>query len=63
MKLKKCPCCGNKNIVSGVYGNGWGNSFVACMNNECGLTVEGDAPCAGKFTKNLAEKRWNKRTK
>lgn len=66
MKLRRCPFCGSK-ADSHVDGNGWGNERVTCTGNKlktgekCGATIEGDAPCAGKFYKEVAPKSWNRR--
>lgn len=59
MKPKPCPCCGSKRIFDVVRGDGWGNSAVGCL--DCGLEVEGGAPCAGKHSGELAMTKWNRR--
>lgn len=60
-KLLPCPFCGGKPHYS-VARDGWGNSLVSCL--KCGASCEGEAPCAGGFSKKpTAEQKWNKRTK
>jgi Lar family restriction alleviation protein len=58
-ELKPCPFCGSKKVRSSIGGNGWGSSFVKC--SDCGASIEGSAPCAGKFHNDPAEDKWNRR--
>src|SRR4051812_6470960 len=58
MKLKNCPIC--KSPASRhITGGGWGNEVISCTNSECGLSLEGDAPCAGKHYTEKGIKAWN----
>jgi len=58
MKIKPCPCCGNSNIISHVFGyEGTVNVGIAIECEQCGCGMSSDV----YKTKEQIIKAWNKR--